>query len=190
MKVNKRFIKKITEGNREAEKELFDYTKSKIKEFLETKYPNENNEDDTSDIVIKIFEKIDKFNDKKSKYSTWIINVAKNHMIDKSRLFNNRVMFVTTSNNVSLDSLNITNTHTGDNKTYTFTADSNSYLDFENKDTIKSITSTFNGTDTSLLNMKYVSGYNYEEIGKEMNMNKSQVSNRVNYIKKKIKKGS
>jgi RNA polymerase sigma-70 factor (ECF subfamily) len=190
MKVNKKFIKKIKEGNRDAEKKLFDYTKSKIKEFLENKYPSDTNEDDTSDIVIKIFEKINKYDDKKSKYSTWITNVAKNHMIDKSRLYSNKVMFVSTSNTVTLDSLDISCSHTGDNKTYTFTADGSQYTNFENKDSINSITTTIGSTDMSMLRMKYSSGYNYEEIGKEMNMDKTQVSNRVSYIKKKIKKGS
>ena len=88
-----------------------------------------------------------------------------------------------------MDSLDVTCSHTGENQTITFTSDN--FMDsLESKDSIKSLTSTIGSSDMSMLRMKYSSGYNYEEIGKEMNMDKTQVSNRVNYIKKKIKKGS
>jgi DNA-directed RNA polymerase specialized sigma24 family protein len=36
--------------------------------------------------------------------------------------------------------------------------------------------------------MKYVQGYNYCEIGKEFNTTSSTISNKVNYIKTKLKK--
>ena len=190
MNVDKKFLKKVKKGNKVAEKKLFDYTKSKIKEFIDKKYNTESSEDDTSDIVIKIFEKIDKFDNDKSKYSTWIINVAKNHMIDKSRLYCNNVFFYTTStNSTTLDSLDITCSNTGENKTITFTSNNSFVSDFENKDEIKELTHTMDSSDMSMLRMKYSSGYNYEEIATELNMDKKQVSNRVNYIKKKIKKG-
>ena len=190
MRVNKKFITKINEGNREAEKKLFDYTKSKIKEFLEIKYPNNNLEDDTSDIVIKIFEKINKFDNKKSKYSTWITNVAKNHMIDKSRVYANNVFFVSTSTgNACMDSLDVTCSN-GTMITYNLTANSDFLSSFENKDDVLSLSNSISHTDLSLLKMKYCSGYNYEEIGKEVDMDKTKVSNRVNYIKKKLKKGN
>ena len=190
MKVNKKFIIKINDGNREAEKKLFNYTTSKIKEFLEIKYPNNNLEDDTSDIVIKIFEKINKFNEKKSKYSTWITNVAKNHMIDKSRIYANNVFFVSTSTgNGCMDSLDVTCSN-GIMITYNLTSNSDFISSFENKDDVLSLSNSISHTDLSLLKMKYCGGYNYEEIGKEVDMDKTKVSNRVNYIKKKLKKGN
>jgi DNA-directed RNA polymerase specialized sigma24 family protein len=36
--------------------------------------------------------------------------------------------------------------------------------------------------------MKYVQGYDYNEIGKEFNLTSSTISNKVNYIKTKLKK--
>jgi DNA-directed RNA polymerase specialized sigma24 family protein len=36
--------------------------------------------------------------------------------------------------------------------------------------------------------MKYLQGYDYNEIGKEFNVSSSTVSNKVNYIKTKLKK--
>jgi RNA polymerase sigma-70 factor (ECF subfamily) len=188
MKIDKEFIVKINEGNKEAEKKLFDYTKSKIKNFINYKYPSITSEDDTADIVIKIFQKINKFDNEKSKYSTWIINVAKNHMIDKSRIYSNNIMFYSTSNTRFGDTLNILCSHTGENQTISFQSDG-FYDILENKDNIKSLASSIDGVDMSMLRMKYSSGYNYEEIGKELNMDKTQVSNRVSYLKKKLKKG-
>lgn len=188
MKVNKKFIKKINNGNRNAEKELFDYTKSKIKFFLENQYPTNSIEDDTSDIVIKIFEKINLFDGRKSKYHTWITNVAKNHMIDKSRVYANNVFFVSTSGAATTDTLDIINN--GSNISVTLKSNNDFISAYENKDTVLALSNTINSSDLSLLKMKYSSGYNYEEIGKEVNMDKTKVSNRVNYIKRKIKKGN
>jgi RNA polymerase sigma-70 factor (ECF subfamily) len=188
MKVNESFIKKINDGDRNAERELFDYTKSKIKEFLDCTYPK-SSEDDTSDIVIKIFEKINLFNDKKSKYSTWIVNVAKNHMIDKSRLYANNVFFYSTSNNANVDGINVTCAESGSMITYNLTSGIDVVGDLEISDDIKTLTNSISCSDMSLLNMKYKSGYTYDEIGREIDMDKTKVLNRVNYIKKKIKKG-
>ena len=36
--------------------------------------------------------------------------------------------------------------------------------------------------------MKYIGGYSHCEIGKEFNLTSSTVSNRINYIKTKLKK--
>ena len=188
MEIENEIIIKTIEKNRVAENKLFKYTKSKIKKYLNNYYPNNNVEDDVSDIVIKIFEKLNKYNPKKSKYSTWIINVAKNHMIDKSRLYCNNVRFYSTSTDTENNCLNVICTNTGGNITYNFLEDNTLASSFEDKDTLTTITSTFTSADQSLLLMKYSSGYNYLEIGKEMNMDKSEVSNRVNYLKKKIKK--
>ena len=60
--------------------------------------------------------------------------------------------------------------------------------DIENKDTLSFISTKIGLKDFHLLNMKYSEGYDYNEMEKEMRMSSSTISNRVNYLKSKIKK--
>jgi DNA-directed RNA polymerase specialized sigma24 family protein len=67
-----------------------------------------------------------------------------------------------------------------------FTACNN--MEFENCNTVSYLSSQISPVDYSLLNMKYIQGYSHCEIGKEFNLTSSTVSNRINYIKTKLKK--
>jgi len=71
---------------------------------------------------------------------------------------------------------------------------SNSYTscnsEYENCSSVNYISSQLSPSDFALLDMKYVQGYDYCEIGKEFNLTSSTVSNRVNYIKTKLKKSA
>lgn len=60
--------------------------------------------------------------------------------------------------------------------------------DFENCSSINHISTQLSPQDYTLLDMKYVQGYDYNEIGSEFNVTSSTISNRVNYIKTKLKK--
>jgi len=123
--------------------------------------------------MIKVMMNLIKFDDIKSKFSSWVFSIAKNHMIDKWR-----------SNNVTLYSDNLST----DNGYITST--SSSIIDFENNSSINFITEQLTPQDYTLLNMKYMQGYDYNEIGNEFNLTSSTVSNRVNYIKTILKKNN
>ena len=60
--------------------------------------------------------------------------------------------------------------------------------EYEIADSLKYISSQIESTDFHMLKMKYCDGYNYNEISKEFNITSTTVSNRVNYIKTKLKK--
>jgi DNA-directed RNA polymerase specialized sigma24 family protein len=55
---------------------------------------------------------------------------------------------------------------------------------------INYISSQISEDDFKYLNLKYIEGYNYSEIGDFFNVTSSTVSNRVNYIKTKLKKNN
>lgn len=59
---------------------------------------------------------------------------------------------------------------------------------FEVNDAINYLTTELTTCECTLLNMKYVQGFTYDEIASEFNLTSSTVSNKVNYIKSKIKK--
>jgi RNA polymerase sigma factor (sigma-70 family) len=63
-------------------------------------------------------------------------------------------------------------------------------MEFENNSSISYISTQISPQDFTLLDMKYVQGYDYCEIGKEFNVTSSTISNRVNYIKTKLKKNN
>lgn len=116
-------------------------------------------------------------------------------MIDKWRgsnatttLVSNNGTFTTTSDYVTNSSDFIITT--GAN-CLAFTSNSSyttSNTAFENRNTINYISSQLSPFDFMLLDMKYVQGYNYNEIGSKFQLTSSTISNRINYIKTKLKK--
>jgi len=190
------------DGNPQAQEILYEKYKKSVKNFLKSRYSIYYDlDDDVSEIMIKVFMKLDTFDRNKSKFRSWVFSIAKNHMIDKWR-----------SNTITL---------TGNNTTYSFTVSTdvtdvltNGYitssntsmvadcgstfttsnccagLEFENCNSINHISDQLSPQDFTLLDMKYVQGYSYNEIGNEFNVTSSTISNKVNYIKTKLKKNN
>ncbi len=200
-------IQNSLDGNQVAQKILYDRYKKIIKSYLRSKYCNYSDlDDDVSEIIIKAFTNLHSFDSGKSQFKSWIISIAKNHMIDKWR--NKSTTFTSSANNwyisndcvysgsvvISSDTVpstfTITNTNSSDVTLSTSGLfNSTSYCsDIENSSSINYISNKLSSEDFTLLNMKYVEGYDYCEIGKEFNLTSSTVSNRVNYIKTKLKR--
>lgn len=199
-------IQNILNGNRVAQETLYDRYKKIIKDFLKCKYGLYYDiDDDVAEVLIKIFFNLNTFDSKKSKLKSWVLSITKNYMIDKWR--NNPTLSLTNSSIITTNATSgqyllvngssigwsdeaIISTSVSNslsftaNSTYTTGADS----EFENCNTICYLSKQISPVDNSLLNMKYVQGYNYCEIGKEFNISSNTVSNRVNYIKTKLKK--
>ena len=165
--------------------------------YLGKNYSNNFNDDDVSEILIKVFLNLSKYDASKSKFSTWVISIAKNHMIDKWRV--NTITL--TGNNTSITSSfdSVSNTtycvnesiqfNDNDLNSTSFTSNSDGH-DFEYCSSINLISDQISLQDYTLLNMKYIEGYNYDEIGNEFNLTSTTVSNRVNYIKNKLRKNN
>lgn len=187
-------------GDKVAEETLYDKYRKIVKDFIKHKYSEYFDiDDDVSEILIKVFINLCNYDSSKSKFNTWVHNIAINYIIDKWRSntcenityvtnsCNNDDYILTSSTGNTVwcdDNFNICNTDvfTG-NSSYT-TSDTV----FENQDTVSYITTQISNADYNLLNMKYIQGYNYKEIGQQFNLTSSTVSNKVNYIKTKLKK--
>lgn len=185
-------IQSIINGNKNAEKELYDKYHIIIKKFIKYKYPkNSDIDDDVSEIMIKIFNKLDTFDVNKSKFKSWVLVIANNHMIDKWRCQSNT--FNTNNHHISFENSNDDDDKSNENYLANTMFNNDAYsvcsdnFDFENDSTINFISKQISSVDFTLLNMKYVQGYNYDEIGKEFNVTSTTISNRVNYIKSKLK---
>lgn len=187
-------------GNQVAQEKLYNKYKRSVENFIRSKYSTYYDlDDDVSEIMIKIFMNLNSFDFNKSKFSSWVFSIAKNYMIDKWR---NSAPIITS--NVSE---NITFTNFIDNNISTNLCDINSTISnnslfdlnsysitnnitFENDNSINYISAQLSAQDFTLLDMKYIQGYDYNEIGKEFNVTSTTISNRVNYIKSKLKKNN
>lgn len=180
-------IQNILEGDSQSEKVLYDKYKKIVTDFLQRKYPNNNYlEDDVSEILIKVFAALDSYKSDRSKFKSWVFTIAKNHMIDKSRSPD------ILTGTITIDGSNIEFFNNGCTTTDTIYLMAGDYTttysnSFENCDAVEHVLSQVDTCDGVFLCMKYGDGYNYDEIGNEFNITSNTVSNRVNYIKSKVK---
>lgn len=205
MKKDGKIITGIKKGEKKAEKLLYDRYRERVEKYLLNKYPHEKDiEDCVSEILIKIFQNIDQYDKKRGKFSTWVIKIANNYMIDKARKNENKpieVRYDTTTTDGTLclysDPTTFTCGSSGADITVGFTHTSNYQpisfsqpdQDMENKDALDFISHRIGINDFHLLNMKYKEGYDYKEMESEMKLSSNTLSNRVNYVRTKLKKG-
>lgn len=180
-------ITKVIDGCKKSEITLYNKYRKLIRNFINKTYPtNQDAEDDTSDILMKIIENLHTYDLNKTQFNTWVFAITKNHMIDKFK--KNKPIY--TSFNF-FDDQNNTNYNNEYCVSYTqpiYEPEYTATVDFEVSDSLKYISTQIENVDFHMLKMKYSNGYNYTEISKEFNITSSTVSNRVNYIKSKIKK--
>jgi RNA polymerase sigma factor (sigma-70 family) len=192
-------IQNILKGDKKSEQELFNKYKNILTSYLKSKYPQNNEcEDDVSEILIKIFTSLSKFNPQKSKFKTWVFTIAKNYMIDKSRC--NYVLKNSHNNtfNISINdttynnsSLTATSSHINYNEHHqSMTINDNNFNIVDNQTSINYVSNQLETCDFTFLNMHYGYGYSYCEIGNEFNVSSDTVSNRVNYVKDKLRKNN
>ena len=163
-------IQETLNGNREIENLLYIKYKDVVNSYIRKKYSNNSDiEDDVSEIMVRVFMNLCSYDKKKSKFKTWVISITKNYLIDKWRQYQNCIT-LTAGNTVTLDGCEsvafFTSSFTSgeielDNSTYSVSCSS----DFENCNTLNYISTQVDTVDYQLLDMKYVRGYNYNEIG-------------------------
>ncbi|MFW6246581.1 MAG: sigma-70 family RNA polymerase sigma factor [bacterium] len=182
-------IRKVLLNDVNSQNKLYDKYKEYITNFLKKHYTQYNDiEDDVSEIIIKIFSNLNSFDDKKSKFTSWVCNVAKNHMVDKWRSSD-------ITNTIEINDGYITsqtNYYNADISTDSGLIYCRLYVDnkFETTNALSHVTSQLSTSDCTLLTMKYIHGYSYCEISDEMNISSTSASNRVNYIKGVLKKNN
>jgi RNA polymerase sigma factor (sigma-70 family) len=195
-------IQNILNGNQIAQEKLYNKYKKSVKNFLICKYSVYYDlEDDVSEIMIKVFMNLNSFDETKSKFRSWVFSIAKNYMIDKWRSNSCTATLVSSTGTFTTSAdcvFNASNTSsTGfistNANSIAFTSSgcfSTSNTAFETCNSINYISTQLSPQDFTLLDMKYIQGYDYNEIGKEFNVTSSTISNRVNYIKTKLKKNN
>ena len=163
-------IQNILGGNKKSEQYIYFKYKKEIKKIIINKYGKSFDTDDhVSDIIIKIFSNLDKFDNSKSNFNTWIFNIVKNHMNTIHRDIKSKKIYVEEYySNFSTEYTNVCTT-------------------YETNNTLDYISRKISISDFEMLSMKYLDGYNYNEIGKEFNTSSTSACNKINYIKTKLK---
>lgn len=168
-------IQNFNKGCVFCETELYDRTKDYIKKYLNKYYPHNNNEDFVADIIIKIFNNINRFDDRRGKFSTWATEIIKNELCSKHRKKHPKIDYH--GDNEYLDNIQII--------CEPIFYYQNSILHQNLSDSI-----SLTKEDYKLLELKYVYGYTFKEIGTMFNRRTTTISNRVHYLKTKIKQTS
>lgn len=207
-------IQGVINKNRIAEEKFYEKYKKIIEDYIKHKLPKVNDEDFddcVSNILIKIFYSLDKYDPEKSSFKTWVVTITKHYMIDAWRcgtisirqsldnqvILSNNNSGTFTINNCGANNLMpewtnsiITTSSNAVNFASNATFTASNTCDFENCNSINHISNQLSPVDFTLLGMKYVQGYEYCEIGKEFELSSSTVSNRVNYLKTILKKNN
>ena len=149
---------------------IYNETKLIIRKYLNKNYPK-SSDDDISEIIYKILKKYNSYNKEKGSYSNWVISIARNYMIDLYRK-NVDTNYQYIYSDDMIESIGMFDEST---------------LPYETELIFNGISSTINNDLINMLKMK-CDGYNYKEIGERFNITSSTVSNKINYMKHKIKK--
>lgn len=191
------------DGNQVAQKTIYEKYKKIVKDYIRYKYSFYYDiDDDVSEIMIKVFLNLDQFDATKSKFRSWVMVITKNYLIDKWRgnaitltSFGSQCVTTIPAHNWDTnwsDSGVLTTSSNCDWSPNSITLNSSISTcntgDYDNCSSVNFISSQISASDYALLDMKYVQGYNYCEIGKEFNTTSHTISNKVNYIKTKLKK--
>jgi RNA polymerase sigma-70 factor (ECF subfamily) len=161
--------------------ELYGFYTDEIKCHIKKKFKltEEDAEDLTSDTVIKMLSNLFSYEKNKSNFRTWVITIADNTVINfKKKLSNNIEHFVYT-NIEDIDKHQfIEDMPTQDSFEETFS----------NNNTLNYITSDLDEDSNDMIHKKYVEGKTHKEIGVHYSMTSTTISNKISYIKTKMKK--
>jgi RNA polymerase sigma factor (sigma-70 family) len=150
----------------EFNENIYVKTKKIIYNYLNNQFYNYT-EDDISDIILKIYNKYNTYDNNIGSYSNWVICITKNHMLDCVKKLN-KVDYYDTLHEFDFN-------------------DNVIEITYDHDIIYDRISSTISEYELSIFDLKYMKGYKNKEIADMFNITSSTVSNKINYIKTKIK---
>lgn len=160
----------VKSGDLNDQKKLYSKYRRILTKYINKKCGNELNlEDIVSDVLIKVFMKINTFNSKKSNFLTWVLNITNNHIIDIWRKNSVEIVyddtlfgFFESNNTINIDDID---------DDFNFICEVGNVSD----------------DDAHYLQLKYLYGFSYDDISCYSGVSTTTISNRINYIRKKLK---
>jgi len=188
------FIQNIRFGNKKDTTKLYNKYYNKV--FYKTlEFSNGNIEmakDMTSEIFIKIFQTLEKYNvsNGSGKFGGWINMVTKNYMIDKTR----KKSFRERKNTLSIDK-QFDSESGGYNPLQLKEADLNieqelisKEKDSEKMQNLKCVLKTLNDEELKIINLRFYSNLSFDEIANEIGKTRNYCIVKFHRIKDKLKK--
>ncbi len=170
----------LKQNDSKSNNELYGFYTDEIKKHIKKnfKISEEDAEDLTSDTLVKMLSNLISYDKDKSNFRTWVITIADNTVINhKKKLSNNIEHFV---------------------YTYIEDIDKHQFIEipspesfeeeFSTNNTLNYITSDLDEDSSDMIHKKYVEGKSHKEIALHYSVTSSTISNRINYIKTKIRK--
>lgn len=170
----------INNKDSKASNELYGFYSKDIKIHIKKKFrvTEEDAEDLTSDTLLKMISNLSTYEKDKSNFRTWVITIADNTVINHKKKLSNNVEHFVYTNIEDIDKQLFIEIPTQENFEEAFS----------NNSTLNYITSELDDDSTDMIHKKYVEGKTHKEIGVHYSLTSSTVSNRINYIKTKMRK--
>lgn len=172
----------LKNNSAKANTELYTFYTDEIKKYIKKKFKlsEADSEDLTSDTLVKVISNLPEYSEDKSNFKTWVFTIAENTTIN----FKNKL-----SNRIEHEHFIYNNIEDIDSKNFIeIPSQENFEQDFYNNNTLNHITSDLDIQSKTMMEMKYVEGYSYNEIGAVYSLTSSTVSNKINYTKTKLNK--
>jgi RNA polymerase sigma-70 factor, ECF subfamily len=172
----------LKDNSAKANTELYTFYTDEIKKHIKKKFKlsEADSEDLTSDTLMKVISNLPEYSQDKSNFRTWVFTIAENTTIN----FKNKL-----SNRIEHEHFIYNNIEDIDSKNFIeIPSQENFEQDFYNNNTLNHITSDLDIQSKTMMEMKYVEGYSYHEIGAVYSLTSSTVSNKINYTKTKLNK--
>jgi len=133
-------------------------------------------DDIVQDVIIKAWENIHTYDASKSKFNTWLSNIAKYHVVDiiRSKFMRNSAKTIMVGNMYEVDYLTV---YTNPNN-YNF----GEYIE------LKSLINTLELKFKAPIYMSFIEGYSHAEISEKLNIPAGTVKTRITYGLAKLEK--
>jgi RNA polymerase sigma-70 factor (ECF subfamily) len=180
-----------------AENELYGrYYRVAYNKVRKYNYDIESAKDIATDIMLKVFGSLELYDKQKCSFNSWVIKIASNHLIDIFRKNKNKIKFVSYSGTMpanfeNTESFTCTTTPTfasGIVSLNYVTTSTNQEDSLIYKEDYTNALNALTESESRIFKLKYEYGYSNSEIGNMYEVSKAVVSNKINYLKKKIQK--
>lgn len=177
---NELIEKIIKDNDQKASNKLYNWYYKEVKRYIKKKFNKlsfDDVEDLSSDAISKSFINLKSFDSKKSTFKTWLYTIAENTVINFHQKLENRI-----------DKIHYHYLEDAENRNFDIESNDNQEESYSAAQAITYGIKSVDDETQTMMKMKYVEGYSYNEIGEVYSMTSSTVSNKINYAKSKISK--
>jgi RNA polymerase sigma-70 factor (ECF subfamily) len=168
----------ILKNDNKSSSILYNKYYKELKIYLRKKYKNINHDDIddlASEAISKSFISIKNYDSNKSSFKTWIYTIADNLTLNFINKLENRV-----------EKIHYNYLQDIDNNNFDIPSNENQEKKYSMLQELNFGTEKIDSDVYKMMQMKYIEGYSYEEIGNVYSMTSSTIFNKITYAKGKV----